>query len=323
MTDDITPARAAADWFLYLREDPDDEDLKRRFAQWLDSDPAHARAWADMTVTASVMAAIPQAPCAPSDAIVGAGGHARRRIPARRFMPVCGLALAATFAAMMFLPPDMLARMRADQYAPVATTRNVLLADGSEVTLAPRSAISVTMTASGRHVRLIQGEALFNVRHDPARPFRVTAGDVTATDIGTVFDVRADADATTVAVREGAVHVTTRHRGIPARDLHAGDWEQVTGERATDMSGTMPVAAIGAWREGTLIARNDTVATLIARLRPWTTTRIILTDPVLAQKRVTGTYDLHQPEASLRLIVDAYNGKVSSLASWIDLVTTR
>lgn len=323
MTEYRTPAQAAADWFLFLREDPDDEDLKRCFTEWLASDPAHARAWADMNATASALAAVPRSlyprpsiPSVPS-------GYALLRFRARRFVPAAALALAATVAAIMLLPPDLLARLGADQYAPIAETRNVQLADGSEVTLAPRSAISITINESGRQIHLIQGEALFNVRHDPTRPFRVTAGDVTATDIGTVFDIRAEDTATTVAVREGAVHVVSRRHGNTARDLHAGEWARIMNGGSTDTAGTAPVATIGAWRNGTLIARDDTVGSLIAALRPWTATRIVLADHALAQKRVTGTYDLRQPEASLRLIVDAYNGKVSSLASWVDLVTTR
>ncbi|MFT8923130.1 FecR family protein [Acetobacter sp.] len=149
----------------------------------------------------------------------------------------------------------------------------------------------------------------------------MTAGTVTATDVGTVFDVRIDGDGTTIAVREGEVHVASTQSGIIERNLHAGEWEQVSG--ATAIAGTAPAATIGVWRDGTLIARDQTVAALIDALRPWTATRIVLADSELAKKRVTGTYDLRQPEASLRLIVEAYGGQVSSLSSWIDIVRAR
>lgn len=318
MTARKTPAQAAASWYLFLREDPDDENLKCQFEEWLVSNPAHAQAWADMNITASVMAAVPSSssvPCKPSWR-----KHMRFSAP-RQLMAGCGMALAAAFAVLTFITPDMLMRFRADHYAPIGQTRNIHLADGSEIILAPRAAISITMNASERRVHLIQGEALFKVHHELARPFHVTTGDITVTDIGTTFDIRVDNNNTTVGVREGAVHVTSRHSKLIDRDLYAGDWEQITD--GTAITGKTPVASIGAWSAGILIARNETIADLIDALRPWTATRIILADYKLSNKRVTGTYDLNQPEASLRLIVDAYGGKVSSLMSWVDIISSR
>ncbi|MDN7354362.1 FecR family protein [Acetobacter senegalensis] len=321
MTERKTPAHAAAAWYLFLREDPNDEDLKRRFREWLASDPAHAQAWADMNETASVMAAVGS----PSRALARPPrprSFVRQkyaRFAAKKLLPGCALALAAAFAALTFITPDMIVRLRADSYAPVSETRHIHLDDGSEVILAPRAAVSITMNASERRIRLLQGEALFQVHHEAARPFRVTAGDVTVTDIGTVFDVQTKSNTTTVAVQEGRVHVASRRSGVVDRDLSAGEWERISTGDVT--RGMVPSAVVGAWRGGTLIARNDTIADLVAALRPWTATKIILADHTLSQKRVTGTYDLHQPEASLRLIVDAYGGKVSSLMSWVDIVT--
>lgn len=321
MTEPKTPAQAAAGWYLYLREDPDDEELQSRFEEWLARDPAHVQAWGEMHVTASVMAEIPHALHVPSAIIPAPVLRMRRRVFARKPVFACGLALVAACAAMIFLTPDMLVRLRADHYAPVAETRDIRLADGSEIILAPQAAISITMNASERSIHLLQGEALFTVHHDPARLFRVTTGNAVITDIGTVFDVSADGAATVVAVREGRVRVTARRSASAGRELHAGEWERVAG--AASSSGEVPVAAIGAWCDGTLVARNETIGKLIEALRPWTSTRIILTDRKLAEKRVTGTYDLHQPEASLRQIVDAYGGHVSSWMTWVDLVTAR
>ncbi|ARW11580.1 FecR family protein [Acetobacter ascendens] len=318
MTERKTPAQAAASWYLFLREDPDDENLLCQFEEWLVSDPAHAQAWADMNITASVMAAVP------SSSSVSCKPSWRRHMhfsTHRRFVAGCGVALAAAFAALTFITPDMLMRFRADHYAPIGQTRNIHLADGSEVILAPRAAISITMNASERRVHLIQGEALFKVHHELARPFHVTTGDITVTDIGTVFDIKMENNDTTIGVREGAVHVASRRSKLVERNLYAGDWERITDDTAS--TGTVPIASVGAWSAGILIARNETITNLIDALRPWTATRIILADHKLSNKRVTGTYDLNQPEASLRLIVDAYGGKVSSLMSWVDIVSSR
>ena len=318
MTEQRTPQQAAADWYLFLREDPDDEDIKARFEQWLSEDDAHAAAWARMNVTTSKI--ISAATLHQSVYVAQ-----RRHEPTRRrhvwhfrrfFFPI---AAAATACAVAILNgPDLLLQLRADYITPVADIRDLRLSDGSAVTLAPHSAIAVDMTSSVRSVRLLRGEALFDVRHDAARPFRVLAADVEATDVGTVFDVRMEEGATTVAVRQGAVHV--RERGKADRDLQAGEWIRVSDDVVT---GSVPSEMIGAWRDRTLIADNQTIKQMITFLRPWTKARIVLTSQALGEKRVTGTYDLHKPEASLRLIVGSYGGTVKSITPWFDFVSGR
>ena len=74
--------------------------------------------------------------------------------------------------------------------------RTFVLADGSVIELNTQSRVSVRLTAKAREVRLIEGEALFRVHHDAARPFRVYAGSATIEDVGTQFNVRNRPDGT-------------------------------------------------------------------------------------------------------------------------------
>ncbi|MFS3134096.1 FecR family protein [Gluconacetobacter sacchari] len=318
MTEQRTPQQAAADWYLSLREDPDGEDLKVRFEQWLIEDDAHAEAWARMNATATRInsaAALYRSAHVAERRAEPTSQRSRRHLR-RFFLPVA--AVAAMGAVVILNGSDLLLRLRADYVTPVGDTRDLRLADGSTVTLAPHSAIAVETNSEGRSVRLLRGEALFDVRHDAARPFRVMAADVEATDIGTLFDVRMEDNATMVAVRQGKVHV--RDPGKADRDLQAGEWIRVSDDVVT---GTMPPNAIGAWRDGALIANDQTIAQVMASLRPWSKARIVLTSQALGEKRVTGTYDLHKPEASLRLIVGPYGGTVKSVTSWFDFVSGR
>lgn len=316
MTEQRTPSQAAADWYLSLREDPDDEDMKARFEQWLAEDEAHAAAWARMngTVTRITIAAMQHRPAHMAERRTEPTAQRPSRHFRRFFLPVT--AVAAIAMVVILNGPDFLVQLRADYVTPVGDTRDLRLADGSKVTLGPHSAVAVEMTARGRSVRLLRGEALFDVRHDTARPFRVMATDVEATDVGTVFDVRMDDATITVAVRQGMVHVSKPGRAD--RDLRAGEWLRISDDV---VMGTMPPDAIGAWRGGTLIANDQTIAEVIASLQPWTRARIVLTSHVLGEKRVTGTYDLHRPEASLRLIVGPYGGTVKSVTPWFSFVS--
>ncbi|MEJ7810836.1 MAG: FecR domain-containing protein [Gemmatimonadaceae bacterium] len=74
---------------------------------------------------------------------------------------------------------------------PVGTRDSTVLADGSRVLLGPGSSLQTTEGYGGdrREVRL-DGEALFEVRHDAARPFVVRAAGAVIRDLGTAFSVR-------------------------------------------------------------------------------------------------------------------------------------
>ena len=86
----------------------------------------------------------------------------------------------------------------------------VRLADGSQVMLAAGSTLRhpAEFPSGSREVAL-EGEAYFAVEHDAKRPFRVRAGDLVATDLGTEFLVRAYPEdrGARVVVRSGEVAV--------------------------------------------------------------------------------------------------------------------
>lgn len=90
----------------------------------------------------------------------------------------------------------------------------VKLADGSVVTLQPKSEIAYERKFDGplREVYL-SGEAFFNVSRDEKRPFRVYSEEVVTQVLGTSFTVKAyvgDKEVT-VAVRTGKVSVYAKH----------------------------------------------------------------------------------------------------------------
>ena len=90
---------------------------------------------------------------------------------------------------------------------------SIQLADGSTVTLQPRSEITFARSLGGplREVRL-SGEAFFNVSRDVNRPFRVYSEDIVTQVLGTSFTVRAyqGDKKVTVAVSSGKVQVYTK-----------------------------------------------------------------------------------------------------------------
>ena len=100
------------------------------------------------------------------------------------------------------------------QYNATQQVQTLLLPDSSRVELQPGSSLryATGLTGPRREVHL-EGEAFFQVRKNPARPFLVLTSQVVTTVLGTSFDVRAYPGGTQalVAVREGKVAVQPRH----------------------------------------------------------------------------------------------------------------
>jgi transmembrane sensor len=90
--------------------------------------------------------------------------------------------------------------------------RSIQFEDGSTVELNSRSKIRVKYSKQERDVELIEGQALFRVAHDTARPFIVAVGATRVRAVGTQFDVYKKSNGTVVTVVEGRVAVYSAPR---------------------------------------------------------------------------------------------------------------
>jgi len=101
------------------------------------------------------------------------------------------------------------------EYAPTDSIQQLGLADGSSVSLATGSALNAFAENKGNRAIQLTGKAYFEVAHDTAHPFTVTAGRIRVTVLGTKFEVRQDpAGTTTVSVTEGKVRVEDTATGF-------------------------------------------------------------------------------------------------------------
>jgi ferric-dicitrate binding protein FerR (iron transport regulator) len=101
----------------------------------------------------------------------------------------------------------------------IGETRWISLADGTTIELNAQSRIRVRLTRREREVDLLQGQALFKVSRNPARPFVVHSGPAQITDLGTEFDVYRRHTDTVVTVIEGRVAVRSGLAPNPVTSL--------------------------------------------------------------------------------------------------------
>jgi transmembrane sensor len=153
-----------------------------------------------------------------------------------------------------------------------AAQRAVTLADSTEVILASASRLVVAEDyGNGSRTVELEGEALFRVRHDPQRPFRVRAGQVLAEDLGTEFVVRhvtQTREPVRVAVREGVVAL--RFGGAPnARDTLRPRDVALASDTAIHVRHDQDLDPYFAWTRGQLLFDNTPLHEVAAELSRW------------------------------------------------------
>lgn len=181
----------------------------------------------------------------------------------------------------------------------------VPLEDGSAITLNSDSIVEVQFGKARRLVRLLQGEALFDVAKDAARPFVVDVAAASVVAVGTSFSVRrAGGAAIEVMVREGVVMFTPA--GIAAHPLRlAADTLAVADINQpvrTQVLQPVDVRRRLAWRDGMLSFDGDTLAEAAAQFARYSDVRIVIRDPAVAKRRVVGRYSATDPAGFARAV---------------------
>ena len=99
----------------------------------------------------------------------------------------------------------------------IGEQKTIELADHSIVQLNTNSRLEVDYSADYRRLRLVQGEAHFDVAHNPDRPFEVYAGQGLVRAVGTSFTVHMRKIDVEVIVTEGAVEFDRTDSTAPAQ----------------------------------------------------------------------------------------------------------
>ena len=252
MTDDSQTREEARAWFIRLQEPTASEADWMEFIAWIEASSERRDAYDEVErtwVEAEALrdAEIRQArPIVANDAGPGVFSGSRRWA-----LPAVAVAAAAVLVVAAW--PTLMGPPVAS-YAAEDQARTVTLADGSTVWLNRHSAIEARVGTGRRDIILLQGEAAFDVTHDPARPFTVSAGDRSVHVLGTAFDVVHQGDRFMVQVARGSVAVTPAGRDDSVR-LSVGQSLRQTGKGAVNLSTVRP-QTVAARQDGILVYRD-------------------------------------------------------------------
>lgn len=272
----------AANWIARLGTRTISLHTIQEFAKWRE-DPANAEAYRRAEQLWSRTGELADDPD-----IQAALAQAQRRRP-RRFgakqIGAVGLtaALAASLAAGVFFWQGR------DTYATGIGEQRVLqLTDGSRVRLDTASKMRVRFTAGERRIELAEGQALFEVAHNPARPFVVSTTDASVTAVGTVFEVRRVGIETRVVLVSGAVDVAqVAGPGAPQR-LQPNQQSEIRAGKAKVSNVNAHTAT--SWTDGELTFVDTPLAEAVAEVNRYLAAPIILDAPAAATTPINGVF---------------------------------
>lgn len=261
----------AVAWHFALESDDADWDA---YETWLTADPRHRLAMNEIALTDRI-ASERASDVVQLQAIepVTVPSTSRRRWLAG----AVAAAIAVTVGVSNLWHSDTI-------YSTQSQGRQIVLGEGVHVDLAPASRL-IAKGGEPTKLELAEGEAYFDVAHDPKRTLEIQAGNVSVRDIGTQFTVNVAPQTLIVAVAAGQVSVVPD--GGDATQVRAG--QQLLARRGGPAPRLTTIAArdVGSWRGGRLVYDHAPLSAVVADISRYSG-KVVSVDPDVADREFSG-----------------------------------
>ena len=310
----------AREWQLKLQRGDMQADELEQFGQWM-AIPAHSHAYADCEWSSACVRALDDRPDAQwaswkddameratsgapkveplanwSDLVFATTPRDRRGTTEGYLKPI--VAAAACLALMSFgLAWHRPAVTDAIHYQAGDATREVLLPDGTRLTLDAGTGVDYVRRGDTRRLLLPTGRVYLNVAKDPDHArFIVQSGNVETVVLGTRFQVSQVAERTEVVLEEGKVRMqrpgTSRYATLAPGER--GWWAE---DAQAFRTATATPSSAMAWTRGRLMFENTLLADAINEVNRYSPRlKIEMADPRAARLTVSGSYVAGDPE---------------------------
>jgi transmembrane sensor len=327
----------AAEWFLANRQELD-EAKRSQFLSWLKESPVHVEEYLGVIqITHDLRHAFNETEFS-TDALLErakAENSAERVVPFQpRVTPSQGTrsafrwgftavatALGAAVIAVFYLWPRTMPVVPEPEKVSVvtfATRHGELLTqrldDASIIHLNTDTTVVVRYSRGERRAVLGRGQAIFEVVHDPARPFHVTAGSAEIADVGTTFDVYLRPDSTLITVLDGRVNVSslptvTLPQRLGSEHLHGEPMQVTAGQQVRVVPGQAPTLPTrvdaqrsSAWLQRQMSFKKEPLAEVAAEFNRYSATPIEIVAPSLQRLPISGVFRTDDTESFLAFL---------------------
>ncbi|AIM35252.1 hypothetical protein KO02_00140 [Sphingobacterium sp. ML3W] len=186
--------------------------------------------------------------------------------------------------------------------------RTVKLADSSTVILFPGSVLSIAadFNKTDRQVKLL-GRAFFQVNHNRAKPFYVSAQGLTTRVLGTSFEINASTIAAENIITLHSGKISVSHIGKEIAQLTPD--QQIRFSTKTGQFNVSPVHAVGTigWLNGELDYDQTSLGTIIYDLEKWYGINIRTSNPLILRQKVTISFKDLQVTSVLNMLSKSAN----------------
>jgi len=297
---------AALEWLVRQQNAPLDRAAQAQFEAWLRRSPRHGEEF-------RALAALWESP-ALGRAVEAMPAASRMRGVRRWMLQAAAAILVVGIGVWQY--PAVLLRWQADYVTATGERRDILLPDGSKMLLNTASAVALDFADGKRRVRLLQGEAFFDVQHDPEHPFKVTASYEETVVKGTAFAVREEDDRDSVVLERG--HVTISRLADPGdqADLEPGEMVSATATALSPVARNETAGRL-AWRQGRIVFEHEPLSRVLGELRRYYKGTVIVADSRVGDLIVTGNYRLDDVPNAIKTLADAAGVAMTSLPGGI------
>ncbi|AVO51707.1 FecR domain-containing protein [Ectopseudomonas mendocina] len=309
----------AANWLILLNEPDADERLRAEFELWKHSDPRHAAAAERLQGFIGQMAAL-----RPQKASVHAAldaAFSSRNTRSKRSTTAL-LLLFALLPAWALWRSELPSYMLADLRTQPAQWLQHQLPDQSLLTLNGNSAVDVQYDGEQRRIRLLRGEVLVEVAHDPARPFVVETEQGQMRALGTRFVVTRQNDVTLLTMLESRVAASAVDAPITV-EVSAGEQARIS---RSDVQLTAPVdtrSVEDSWRHHQLVVKDQPLPEVLDQLARQFPGHVQFDREELANLRVSAVLPLDDSTRALNLLAEVLPLQVREFTPWLRIVTRK
>ncbi|MFT4013219.1 MAG: FecR domain-containing protein [Paracoccus sp. (in: a-proteobacteria)] len=296
---------AAVTHAIRLQANPRNAAALEALAAWRARSPAHEKAWAEIAeihgMTGSLLARRP-----------GENGLSRRKALG---LGAVGLGLAAGAG---LVGPGMFLAAKADHLTSTAEISDITLADGSRISLGPDSAITVDIQPDRREVLLLSGMIWCAVAPGtPALQFR--CGRARIESAAGELSLSHERGRLSLALDRGQARILT---GADAgTELTAGDWLELEESGRIIRKVGLTASEASGWRDGLIVVEAEPLSAVVARIARWLPGRVVIADPGLGAKLVSGVFDMDRPRDALLAAVSPHGAGLYRISPWLVVIT--
>lgn len=295
----------ARDWFLLQQERELSVEESRQYQQWLRLDELHGKAYQqleDIWQGLGELELNQQSDSSSSWFSAIAHFFSDSLAGFRRFTLATPFAMASIVGIIMvstlwlandLADTDYMIEYRSD----IAQVKTIKLDDGSLLTLGADTQLEVSFQGNRRDVRLLKGQAFFDVAKDKQRPFYVDAEKAGVMVVGTRFEVYKQLDRVKVTVEEGMVKVAPTAQddfsSLAVKTLTAGQ-RLVSNASVMGEVSVVDSDSVSPWRDGRLVYRDAALENVVFDINRYRQAKIILGTESLKKLKVTTSLSVDQ-----------------------------